>query len=76
MFSERIQNISFHFAQLILFITVGLFLTITIQAPSSYPIVCGVIMMQSIVLGFNFYQKRNTLCWEISAMFKFLPFIL
>jgi len=64
-------NISFHFAQLILFITVDLFLTITIRAPSSYLIVSGAIMMQYIVLGFNFYHKRNILCWEISAMFEF-----
>jgi len=35
-FFGRIQNISFYFAQFILFITVGLFLTITIRAPSTY----------------------------------------
>jgi len=43
-FSGRIQNISFYFAQIILFITVGLFLTITIRAPFSYSIVCGAII--------------------------------
>jgi len=67
-FSGRIQNILFQF---ILFITVGLFLAITIWAPSRYPIVCDAIMTQNIVVGFNFYHKRNILCWEISPMFKF-----
>jgi len=71
MFSGCIQNISFHFTQLILFTTVGLFLTITISALPSYPIVCGAMMMQYIILGFNLYHKRNILCWEISAMFEF-----
>jgi len=70
-FSGRIQNNLFHFAQFILFITVGLFLAITIWAPSRYPTVCDVIMTQNIVVGFNFYHKRNILCWEISAMFEF-----
>jgi len=71
-FSGHIQNILFHFAQLILFITVGFFVTITIWAPSNYSIGCGTIMTQHIVLGFNFYHhKRNILCWEISAMFEF-----
>jgi len=66
MFSGRIQNISFHFAQLILFITVGVFLTISFQL--SY--------CDNDTRYHTRFQLRNILCRENVCHVWILPFML